>query len=105
MIFPFEYSHNTNCSLDICLIANNLCTKVVNCGIKLHSQPSALNYCHQLKLQWMPNDLDHGGSLLVTREFQMDHEVSYYVDIAVYNLVYCRINLATFLLHVKMLRW
>ena len=91
--------------MDICLVANKSCTTVAKCGFELHSSVHGSiidnKYCLQLELQWMPNGIGH-GSLLVTKELTMDHEVLTHVIIfAVYNFVLHRV---TFLLLVKILR-
>ena len=74
--------------MDICLIANDSCTEVAKCGVQLHSSvhASVINdkYCSQLKFQWMPNGADH-GSVLVTKELTMDHEV----HVVILILLYC----------------
>ena len=86
LIFPIKYYYNTFCSVDICLVANESCTRVAKCGFELHSSVHGSiiddKYCLQLELQWMPNGVGH-GSLLVTKELTMDHEVLTHVIVLI----------------------
>lgn len=74
--------------MGICLIENELCTDIATCGVKLNrtidndqmmnNQSSAIDFCHQLKFQWIPNvnDVDR-GILRVINQLNMDYEVNH----------------------------
>ena len=57
-------------------------TKIIN---NRASESFAITYCHQLKFQWMPKGLDH-GNLIVTKELEIEHEVSHELMLLYFNL-------------------